>query len=96
LRDYRVWWALFVFFAALGVLVVQRRYRLWRRAKGASVEPQRVRREGWRLVMMTASLIVMTGLVFGALLGAPPALLLALRLLAIGSVLGLVLLSLRL
>jgi hypothetical protein len=104
-HDYRFWWALFVFFAALGVLVVQRRYRWWRRAKEASAEltgesridqQRRVRLEGWRLAMMTASLLVMTGLVFGVFLGAPPPVVLTLRLLAILSVLGVVLLSLRL
>jgi hypothetical protein len=105
MHDYRFWWALFVFFAALGVLVVQRRYRWWRRAKEALGEltgtpgieqTRRVRLEGWRLAMMTASLLVMTGLVFGVFLGAPAPLVLALRLLAIVSVLGVVLLGLRL
>ena len=104
-HDYRFWWALFVFFAALGVLVVQRRYRWWQRAKQASAEltgesrieqMRRVRLEGWRLAMMTASLLVMTGLVFGVFLGAPPSLVLMLRMLAILSVLGVVLLGLRL
>jgi hypothetical protein len=105
LRDYRFWWALYVFFAILGMLVVQRRYRWWRRAKEAvagltgeaRLEPtRRVRLEAWRLALMTASLLVMTGLVFGVLLGAPPALVLILRLLAILSVLGVVVLGLRL
>jgi hypothetical protein len=105
LHDYRFWWALFVFFAALGVLVVQRRYRWWRRAKDALAEltgesrleqTRRVRLEAWRLALMTVSLLVMTGLVFGVFLGAPPTLVLTLRLLAILSVLGIVLLSLRL
>ena len=105
MRDYRFWWALFVFFAALGVLVVQRRYRWWRLAKAAvadltgeaRLEPtRRVRLEGWRLALMTASLLVMTGLVFGVVLGAPPSLVLVLRLLAILSVLGVVVLGLRL
>jgi hypothetical protein len=104
LHDYRLWWALFVFFAGLGVLVVQRRYRRWRRAKDALDEligesrvgqARQVRLEGWRLAMMTASLLVMTGLVFGVFLGASPTLVLTLRLLAILSVLGVVLLSLR-
>jgi hypothetical protein len=104
-RDYRVWWALFVFFAVLGVLVVQRRYRWWRRAQTAVADltgearleaTRRVRLEGWRLALMTASLLVMTGLVFGVVLGAPPSLVLILRLLAILSVLGVVVLGLRL
>jgi hypothetical protein len=52
--------------------------------------------EGWRLALMTTSILVMTGLVFAALLGAPPVLVLGLRALAIVSVLGVVLLSTRL
>jgi hypothetical protein len=104
-RDYRFWWALYVFFAILAMLVVQRRYRWWRRAKEAVAQltgearleaTRRVRLEAWRLVLMTVSLVVMTGLVFGVLLGAPPALVLVLRLLAILSVLGVVVLGLRL
>ena len=105
MHDYRFWWALFVFFAAFGVLVVQRRYRWWRQARDALAEltgesrfeqTRRVRLEAWRLALMTASLLVMTGLVFGVFLGAPPTLVLTLRLLAILSVLGIVFLSLRL
>jgi hypothetical protein len=104
-RDYRFWWALFVFFAAIGVLVVQRRFRWWRRAKraltgltgeGQTEQTRRVRLEGWRLVLMTTSLLVMTGLVFGVFLGAPPAVVHTLRVVAILSVLGVVLLGLRL
>ena len=103
--DYRLWWALFVFFGALAVLVVQRRYRWWRRAKAVLAElptearaeqGRRVSIEGWRLVLMTGSILVMTGLVFAVLLGASPVLVAALRTLAIVSVLGVVLLSLRL
>jgi hypothetical protein len=105
LRDYRFWWALFVFFGVLAVMVVQRRYRWWRRAKGAlgrlpaELRGEQVRRlavEGWRLALMTTSIVVMTGLVFGVLLGAPPVLVVALRTLAILSVLGVVVLSMRL
>ena len=95
---------MFVFFAAFGVVVIQDRYRRWRRASrllagftGArQTEPARlVRLEGWRLVFMTASLLVMTGLVFALFLGAPPAVLGALRVLALLTVLGLLLLSFR-
>jgi len=105
LHDYRFLWALFVFFAALCVLAVQRRYRWWRRAKDALdklaselriEQTRRVRLEGWRVALMTASLLVMTGLVFGVFLGAPRTWMLTLRLLAILSVLGILLLSLRL
>jgi hypothetical protein len=105
LPDYRFWWALFVFFGALAVLVVQRRYRWWRRAKAvlahlpaeARAEPtRRVSIEGWRLVLMTSSIVVMTALVFGVLLGASPVVVAALRTLAILSVLGVVVLSMRL
>jgi hypothetical protein len=105
MRDYRFWWALFVFFAAIGVLVIQRRYRWWLRARrvltGLAGEPlaeqaRRVRLEGWRLVLMITSVLVMTGLVFGVFLGAPAALLVVLRTLAIVSVLGVVVLGLRL
>lgn len=105
MHDYRFWWTLFVFFAALCVLAVQRRYRWWRRAKDALGElggelrieqTRRVQLEGWRVALMTAALLVMTGLVFGVFLGAPRTLMLTLRLLAILSVLGIVLLSLRL
>jgi hypothetical protein len=99
------WWALFVFFGVLAVMVVQRRYRRWRRAKSvlsalpAELRAEQVRRlaiEGWRLGLMTLSILVMTGLVFGVLLGAPAALVVALRTLAILSVLGVVVLSMRL
>lgn len=105
LHDYRFWWALFVFFGVLAVMVVQRRYRWWRRAKGAlsqlpdesrAEQVRRVQVEGWRLALMTTSILVMTGLVFGVLLGAPPILVAALRMLAIIGVLGVVVLSMRL
>jgi hypothetical protein len=105
LPDYRLWWALFVFFAVLSVLVVQRRYSRWQRAKAGlhelpnalrAAQQRRIRLEGWRLVLMATSLGVMTGLVFGAFLGAPAPVLLLLRALAILGVLGVVLLGLRL
>ncbi|MGH7527933.1 MAG: hypothetical protein ACREMX_14660, partial [Gemmatimonadales bacterium] len=59
-------------------------------------QARRVRLEGWRLVLMTTSLLAMTGLVFAAFLAAPPALLLALRILAVTSVFGVLVVSLRL
>jgi hypothetical protein len=104
IRDYRVLWALFVFFAVLSILVLQSRYRLWRRAgavlrhlSAADREPhlRLYRREGWRLLLLTISLVSMTGLVFGALLQAPSALLLLLRVLAIGAVAAALLLAVR-
>ncbi len=90
LRDYRLWWALFVFFAILSVLAMQSRYRRWRRAGG------RPRVEGWRLLLMMVSLLAMTGLVFAVLLEAPMTLLFPLQVLALVSVLGVLLLSLLL
>ena len=38
MRDFRVWWGLFVFFAALSVLAVQRGHRRWSRARAAAAE----------------------------------------------------------
>lgn len=105
LRDYRFWWALFVFFGVLAVMVVQRRYAWWRRARSAleglpaELRAEQARRlvdEGWRLVLMTSSIVVMTGLVFAALLGAPPALVVALRFLAVLGVFLVVVLTMRL
>ena len=105
MRDYRLWWALFVFFAALSVLAVQYRYRRWRRAgrlltelagQQRAEQARRLRLEGWRLVLMTVSLLAMTGLVFAVLLQAPSALLFPLRFLALVAVLAVLLLSLRL
>jgi hypothetical protein len=99
------WWALFVFFGVLAILVVQRRYGRWRRARSAlgglpaelrANQGRRLAVEGWRLALMAISILVMTALVFGVLLGAPPALTVALRALAILTVLGVVVLSLRL
>ena len=101
--DFRLWWALFVFFAALSVLAVQRGYRRWSRVRAAAVErplaeravlDRRIRREGWRLACMAGGLVSMTALVFAALLGAPPDAILLLRLVALGAVGGVVWLSL--
>ncbi|HKT59153.1 MAG TPA: hypothetical protein VJQ46_03835 [Gemmatimonadales bacterium] len=95
MRDFRFWWALFVFFAALSVLTVQRGSRRWSRARTAiAARPmaergaleRRLRREGWRLACMVASLVAMTALVFAALMGAPAAAILLLRLVALGAV----------
>ena len=103
MRDFRLWWALFVFFAALSVLAVQHGYRRWSRVRAAVVErplaeravlDRRLRREGWRLACMAAGLVSMTALVFAALLGAPAATILALRVAALGAVGGVVWLSL--
>ena len=103
-RDFRLWWALFVFFAVLSILALQRGYRRWRRVRpyvaAASAaervtEARRIRREGWRLASMAVSLAAMTGLVFAALLDAPPALLALLRAVAVVGVLAVVGLGLR-
>ena len=97
-----MWWALFVFFAAVCVLVIQSRYRRWREARrllqgiaGArrAEQGRLLRLEGWRLLLMTVSLLVMTGLVFAVFLGAPAPVLGALRALALLAVVGLVLSS---
>jgi hypothetical protein len=104
-RDFRVWWVLFVSFAGLSVLVIQRRYLRWRRATRLmhEVDPRqrpevirRLRLEGWRLVLMTVSLLAMSGAVVTVFWPGPTALLEALRLLALLSVVGVLLLSLRL
>jgi hypothetical protein len=104
-RDFRVWWALFVFFAVLSVLVVQRRYRRWRTARRLlpEVEPRergqatrRIRLEGWRLVLMTVSLLAMSGVVVTVFWPGPAPLLDLLRLLALLAVGGVLVLSLRL
>jgi hypothetical protein len=103
-RDFRLWWALFGFFAVLSVLVVQRGYHRWRSARDALSAPglpalealdRRVRREGWRLASMVVSVVAMTALVFGALLGAPRILLLTLRMVAVAGVAAVVWLSFR-
>jgi hypothetical protein len=102
--DYRFWWGLFVFFAVLSLLAVQLGFRRWgraRRALAAAPPPiaaaleRRLRREGWRLGWMLLSVVAMTTLVFAALLGAPAALILVLRLAAIGCVAAVLWLSLR-
>jgi hypothetical protein len=104
-RDFRVWWVLFVFFAGLSVLVVQRRYQRWRRASRLlhEVDPReraevnrRIRLEGWRLVLMTVSLVAMSGVVVTVFWPGPAALLEVLRLVALLGVVGVLLLSLRL
>ena len=103
MRDFRLWWGLFVFFGALSVMVVQRGYRRWARAREAvAARPgaerpgldRRIRREGWRLAGMVVSVVSMTALVFAALLGAPTVVILALRLIAIVAVSVVVWLSL--
>gem|GEM_PF-3650846 len=104
MRHYRLWWALFVFFGALSVFAVQSLYRRWRRARRALLglggmqrteSSRRLRVEGWRLVLMVLSLVAMTGLVFGVFLGASPGVLFVLRLVAVVTVLGVLLLSFR-
>ena len=91
-------------FAVLSLLVVQRGYRRWRSAldvlarveiPGRAEHARRLRREGWRIAWMAVSLVAMTALVFAALLGAPPGVILGLRtaaVLAVIAVLGLSLL----
>jgi hypothetical protein len=104
-RDFRVWWVLFVFFAGLSVVVIQRRYQRWRRARRllAEVDPReraavnrRIRLEGWRLVLMTVSLLAMSGAVVTVFWPGPMALLEVLRVVALLGVVGVLLLSLRL
>jgi hypothetical protein len=104
-RDFRVWWVLFVFFAGLSVLVVQRRYQRWRRASRLAheVDPReraevdrKIRLEGWRLVLMTVSLVAMSGVVVTVFWPGPTAVLELLRLVALLGVVGVLLLSVRL
>jgi hypothetical protein len=104
-RDFRIWWLLFVFFAGLSVLAIQRRYQRWCRAKRLlpEVDPReraavtrRIRIEGWRLVLMVVSLAAMTGAVVTVFWPGPAVLLEVLRLLALAAVVGVLLLSLRL
>lgn len=104
MRDFRIWWALFVFFGALSVLAVQQGYRRWRRAwdavaaasgPGQAERQRQLRREGLRLSCMAASVITMTALVFAALLRAPAPVLVGLRVLAVACVTGVVWLSVR-
>jgi sterol desaturase/sphingolipid hydroxylase (fatty acid hydroxylase superfamily) len=105
MRDVRIWWAFFVFFAALSVLIVQRRYHRWRAARrlAASAEPEMraqvertLRLEGWRLVLMVVSILAMSGIVFTVFLPGPAALLDVLRVVAVLAVMGVLLLSVRL
>lgn len=100
--DFRVWWALFVAFGVASVLVLRRGHRRWHAARdllrdladpARAAHVQRLRREGRRLVWMGASLVLMTGLVFAALLGAPDALILGLRAAAVVSVAAVVALT---
>jgi hypothetical protein len=102
-RDFRFWWALFVLFAVVSVVVVQRGYRRWRSARdlltrvdvpGRAEYARRLRREGWRLACMAASLVAMTVLVFAVFLGAPPGVILGLRAAAVLAVIAVVGLSL--
>jgi hypothetical protein len=104
-RDFRIWWILFVFFAALSILVIQHRYRRWRRAKRllSEMDPREqaevsrsIRLEGWRLVLMAASVLAMSGAVVTVFWPGPAALLQVLRLVALLAVVGVLLLSLRL
>jgi len=102
--DFRFWWALFVLFTVLSVLVVQRGYRTWREMRdllakvdvpGRAEHARRLRREGWRLAWMGVSLVAMTALVFAALSGGPSELIVILRgvaVLAVAAVVGLSLL----
>jgi hypothetical protein len=104
-RDVRLWWGLFVFFAALSVLVVQRRYDRWRLAQrqAAEADPRmraeldrRLRLEGWRLLLMAVSILAMSGIVVTVFWPGPPALLQVLRVVALLTVAGVLLLSVRL
>jgi hypothetical protein len=104
-RDVRIWWGLFVFFAALSVLVVQRRYHRWRGARrlAAEAEPwmraeveRRLVLEGWRLVLMVVSILAMGGIVVTVFWPGPAAVLEVLRVIALLAVVGVLLLSLRL
>jgi hypothetical protein len=103
--DFRVWWVLFVFFAGLSILVIQRRYQSWRTARRLlhGVDPRRqeqvrrrIRLEGWRVVLMTVSLLAMSGVVVTVFWPGPQALLDVLRILALLAVGGVLVLSLRL
>ena len=105
MRDVWIWWAFFVFFAALSVLIVQRRYYRWRatRRLAAGAEPRvraeverSLRLEGWRLVLMAVSILAMSGIVVTVFLPGPPALLDVLRVIAVLAVMGVLLLSVRL
>lgn len=104
MRDYRFWWALFVFFAVCSVLVIQSRYRRWRLAARVlqglagserAEHARRLRVEGWRLALMVVSVLAMTGLVFAVFLGTPPGVISMLRALALAAVVGVLLLGFR-
>lgn len=95
MRDYRIWWGLFVLFAVLSLLVVQRGFRRWKVARELidrlgpaqrAAHAGRLRREGWRLAAMTVSLVALTLLVFAAVSGAPAPAILALKIVAVLSV----------
>lgn len=105
MRDFRVWWVLFVFFAGLSIVVIRRRYRRWREARRLLPEvdsreragvSRRIRFEGWRLILMTVSLLAMSGAVVTVFWPGPTALLEVLRGIALLGVVGVLLLSLRL
>ena len=105
MRDFRIWWGLFVFFAALSLLVVQRRYYRWRRAKRlvSEVDPRRraevdrrIRLEGWRLILMALSVLAASGVVMTVFWPGPAALVDVLRVVALLAVGGVLLLSARL
>ena len=105
MHDFRTWWGLFVFFAALSVLVVQRRYHRWRKAKLllSEVDPRRraeverrIRLEGWQLVLMAVSVLAASGVVVTVFWPGPAALLEVLRVVAVLAVGGVLLLSARL
>jgi hypothetical protein len=102
--DYRLWWALFVLFAVMCILVMQHRYRHWRRVGRAlgqlvgqehAEQMRRWQAAGWQLVLMLVSLLAMTGVVFAVFLTWPYAVLAALRLVALVAVLGVLILTLR-
>jgi hypothetical protein len=102
-QDYRIWWGLFVLFAVLSLLVVQRGFRRWRAARELverlgpthrATHAGRLRREGWRLAAMTVSLVALTLLAFAAVAGAPAPAILALKLVAVVAVASVVGLSL--
>ena len=104
MRDFRIWWVLFVSFAGLSVVVIQRRYQRWRVARRLlpEVDPRaqaevnrRLRLEGWRLLLMTVSLLAMSGVVVTVFWPGPTAVLEVLRVVALFGVLGVLLLSLR-
>jgi hypothetical protein len=103
-RDFQLWWLLFVFFAATSILVVQHRYQRWRKARRLlprlrsheQVElARRIRLEGWRLGLMVIGVLAMSGAVVTVFWPGPAVVLEVLRLVAFLAVVGVVLLSLR-